>query len=77
MQPNQPQSSTSFEYSSNEKKLRVQILKQEHINRERRADEIHAISLKHKKEIHELEKNILKEKLKEAKARAESVHKDQ
>ncbi|XP_050556350.1 uncharacterized protein LOC126911722 isoform X2 [Spodoptera frugiperda] len=59
--------------SSNEKKLRVQILKAEHVSREKRAEELHKLQLKCILEKHNLEIQIMAEKLKEAKAKAESA----
>lgn len=73
-QPRQPQSSLQYEqtnsnqqvsqseltWSSNEKKLRLQILKKEHSEREKRANELHS-----------LETKILNEKLREARALAD------
>ncbi|XP_026736287.1 uncharacterized protein LOC113499898 [Trichoplusia ni] len=63
----------SSEFSSNEKKLRVQILKAEHISREKRAEELHKLQVKFLQEKHDVEMQIMKEKLKEAKAKAESA----
>uniref|UniRef100_A0A2A4IY09 Regulatory protein zeste n=1 Tax=Heliothis virescens TaxID=7102 RepID=A0A2A4IY09_HELVI len=62
-----------LELPSNEKKLRVHILQQEHLNRERRAAQLHEQQLKFMEEKHKIEIEILKQKLKEATSKAESA----
>ncbi|XP_047024097.1 uncharacterized protein LOC124643776 [Helicoverpa zea] len=63
--------SVESELSTNEKKLRVQILKAEHLNREKRAAELHELQVKFIQEKHKLEIDILKQQLREAEAKAE------
>ncbi|XP_050551722.1 uncharacterized protein LOC118270950 [Spodoptera frugiperda] len=60
-------------YCHRMKKNCVQILKAEHVSREKRAEELHKLQLKCILEKHNLEIQIMAEKLKEAKAKAESA----
>ncbi|CAB3244862.1 unnamed protein product [Arctia plantaginis] len=71
-----PATHHAFNYSFNEKKLRVQILKREHLSREKRAEEVHSMRKKFEEEKHSLEVEILKENLREAKARAELAQRE-
>ncbi|KAI5644272.1 myb/SANT-like DNA-binding domain-containing protein [Phthorimaea operculella] len=61
----------NIQYSDCEKKLRVQILKQEHKNREQRWNELHKKQIKQQEEKHSIEMQILQQKLKEIKQHEE------